>query len=105
MSRRSHRFRATVEVPELGTVEVRGLSPDEFADLPFEKSKLTPEEIAAATHDHPIYVAAIVAGCVRPRLSDEQILALSPASRELLVGKIMRAHPAMRRRLPEETQQ
>jgi hypothetical protein len=92
MSKRSHRFRGTVEVPELGTVEIRGVSPDEFAGLPFD----VPGPDETVTHDHPIYVAVITAGCVHPRLSTEQVLDLSTSSREALVGAIMTAHPGMR---------
>ena len=97
MSRRSRRFRATVDVPELGTVEVRGLSPDAFATLPFDAPP--PEEVAASEYAHPISLAIIASCCVRPRLSEEQILALPPTSRELLGLAIVRAHPAMRGQL------
>lgn len=94
MSKRSHRFRASVEVPELGTVEVRGLSPDALAALPPAVSE---GEIGTQdNHGHPFFVAVIVAGCVRPRLSDEQVLALPPTSRDLLADAIMKAHPAGR---------
>jgi hypothetical protein len=96
MSKRSHRFRATVEVPELGTVEVRGLSPAALRDLPLDPPADMPKEGDVSTADHPIYIAIIAAGCIRPRLSEAQILALPPTSRELLADTIMKAHPAGR---------
>jgi hypothetical protein len=101
VSKRSQRFRATVEVPEIGAVEVRGLSPQQLAAIPVATP--TSEEIAAANHEnpHPAYVAVIVAGCVRPRLSETDVLQLPGASRELLSGAIMRGHPATRRMAPK----
>lgn len=102
MSRRGHRFRASVEVPEFGTVEVRGLSPDALTGLPFDLPTL--EELATPTFsDHEAYVGVIAAGCMHPRLSEEEVRALSPGSRESLAAAILTAHPAMRRLCSEET--
>ena len=90
---------STIDVPELGVVEIRGLSPDELADLPIDAP--SQEEVTARgardTYDHAVHLAVIAAGCVHPRLSESQLLALSASSRKALCVGIIRAHPATRR--------
>ena len=98
MSKRSHRFRATVEVPELGPVEVRGLSPDALAALALD----TPTEAEIAVADasatpHPAVIAIIAAACLRPRLTEAQIAQLPRPSLDKLRDAAMTAHPETRR--------
>lgn len=105
MSKRSDRFRASVDVPELGKVEVRGLSPDALRAIQIGREP-TEEEIAAADTAEtppPAYVALIAAGCVRPRLSEGQLRELSRSSLVALGDAIMSAHPQTRRMLARES--
>lgn len=95
MSRRSQRFRATVDVPELGRVEVRGLSPDALRGLKLPTPTAGQIDDARKA-DSPVpegVVAIIAAGCGHPRLSEQEIRALAVSSREALSRAILTAHP------------